>query len=394
VAHLAVERNALTVLCERLEDTESQTKQAAVWCLCGIASHEAPLASAVADAGAVPLLLLCLKEPSLPLRRLALSCLGSIAKHEQGLAEMLAKEGAIAATVAQLTCQDMIIRRQACRTLACATQHHDANEWVPSASRAHLIETMQTADPETFVYAATLVQQLAKRSSSAGSAFHELGAVPLLAQHIRDGQASPAPAAAALGHICDGAPEAASAAAQLGTIEAIRALLAAHAPVPICVVLAQCLGAMANADEGVAAAIAQSDCLRLIAEATLLSKRLVGPAARTVLRGGMTRALAKCNDYPVLVWLLEHLSFAGPACEPPILAALLKALSRVLGLKGSYRLDFMQRGALTVAQQAKTSKAATPELQEALKSLNSTFPPQIVAATAPDYETKLLDKIV
>ena len=50
----------------------------------------------------------------------------------------------------------------------------------------------------------------------------------------------------------------------------------------------------------------------------------------------------------------------------------------------------MQRGALTIAQQAGKGGG---ELRDALKALNATFPPQMVAATAPDYEERLLDKI-
>ncbi|KOO25325.1 axoneme central apparatus [Chrysochromulina tobinii] len=395
VAHLAVEHNALVAVCERLEDTDSQTKQAAVWCLCSIASHEAPLASAVVEAGAVPLLILCLKEHSLPLRRLTLSCLGSIAKHEQVLAEVLHKEGALSAAVEFLSSPDMLLRRHACRALACATQHHTgANEWVPAPARKLLVETMQVADPETLAFAATLAQQLAKHSNSVASSFHDLGAVPLLVAHMRQGHASPTSAAAAIGHICDGSSAAAVAALQLGVLETIHALLASHAPVPVCVVLCQCLGAMSNADETVAKAIDQSGCLQLVLEATLLSKRKIGPAARQVLRAGLGRALGKCASYPVLVFLLERLPFTGPHCEPPILAALLKALARVLSTKGTYRLDFMQRGALSVAQQA--SKIKSPELLDALKTLNSPsiFPKQMVDATAPDYESKLLDKIV
>jgi len=394
IAHLAVERNALGALCERLEETDSQTKMAVVWCLSAIASHEQPLAAAVADAGALPLLLLCLKEHSLPLRRLTLSCLGTIAKHEQGLAEQVHKEGALTAALGLLsTCKDMLLRRQACRTLALATQHHDgALEWVPKKEHGAIVETMRMADPETAAFAATLMQQLAKKSSGVGANFYELGAVPLLVNHMRTGGASPASAAAALAHVCDGSGEAAVAAVQLGALEVIQPLLAAHAPVPVCVVLSQCLGAMAHADEKVAKAVDKSGCLQLVAEATLLSKRKVGPAARAVLRGGMGKALGKCNDYGVLVYLVEALPFSGPNCEAPILAALLKALARVLGAKGSLRLDFMQRGALSIAQQA--TKIASEELKNALKTLNSTFPNQMVAATAPDYETKLLDKIV
>lgn len=66
VAALAVDRNALGALCERLEDTESSIKIGSVWCLAAIASHDASLAGAVVECGALPLLLLCLKVYSAP----------------------------------------------------------------------------------------------------------------------------------------------------------------------------------------------------------------------------------------------------------------------------------------------------------------------------------------
>ena len=99
---------------------------------------------------------------------------------------------------------------------------------------------------------------------------------------------------------------------------------------------------------------------------------------------------SKCSEYAPLVFLIENLPFSGPNCEPVILAALLKALGRLLGDKGALRLDFMQRGALTVAQDA---KKLSSEVRDALKVLNATYPPQMVAATDPAYERKLLDKI-
>ena len=61
VATLAVERNALPALCERLEDSDSAIKAAAVWCLGAIANHEAGLAAAVVDSGALQLLMQSLK---------------------------------------------------------------------------------------------------------------------------------------------------------------------------------------------------------------------------------------------------------------------------------------------------------------------------------------------
>ena len=51
----------------------------------------------------------------------------------------------------------------------------------------------------------------------------------------------------------------------------------------------------------------------------------------------------------------------------------------------------MQRGALTLAQEANTSKDAA--LKDALKQLNATYPAQMVAATDPGYESSLIAKI-
>ena len=392
VAQAAVERNALVALCERLEDADSAMKTGSVWCLSAVANHDTSLANAVVEAGAIPLLVLCTKEPSLPLRRLALSCIGSIAKHDHPLADLVQKEGGMSAAVGFLAHKDMLLRRQACRLLACALQHEGAPaDWMPSAARAQVVETLGTADPETAAFAATLVQQLAKKSNSVASGLVDLGAVPLLVLHIARGGASPAPAAAALGHICDSNPSAAASALDQGVLSAIQPLLAKHAPVHLCAMLCLGLGAIANADEAAAAAVAKSGCLQLMAESTLLSKRKMGPAARAATRKGISKALSKCNEYSVMVYLLESLPLKGPDAEAPVLAALLKAIARLLSAKGSLRLDFMQRGALTLAQDA--AKSSSSDLRDALKALNDTFPKQMVAATAPDYESRLLEQI-
>lgn len=391
-AQMAVERNVLAALCERVEDNDSQIKAAAVWCLAAIADHEPPLAFAVVESGAISLLMQCLKEPSLPLRRVALACLGCIAKHEHALAEVVQKEGAVDVALGFLTHRDMLIRRQACRLLACAVQHADgAVAWVPAASRAHLVDTLRHADGETGVFAATLVQQLAKRSGTAASELVELGVVPLLVAHIAGGQGSPAPAAAALGHICDVSADAATTAVDTGAIAAIKPVLASMAPPPICAVLCACLGAISKAGEAHAATVATSGALQLMAEATLLSNRKIGPATVALARTGIAKALAKCAEYAVLVWLLEALPVSGPKAETQVLAALLKSIAKLLANKGNWRLDFMERGALTLAQEVK--KSSSGELREALKQLNATYPAQMVAATDPTYEKRLIEKI-
>ena len=392
VAQLAVESNALPILCERLEDTDAGIKAAAVWCLAAIADHEASLAIAVVDCGSLALFMQCIKEPSLPLRRVTLACLGCIAKHNHSLADSLQKEGAIGVALGFLTHRDMLIRRQACRVLACAVQHHDGSVgWVPAESRAHLVETLRHADGETGAFAATLVQQLAKRSTSAATEMVELGVVPLLVAHIASGSASPAPAAAALGHICDASSEAAAIAINAGAVAAIKPVLAGMARPPICAVMCAALGAIGSAGEAQAAAIAASGAVQLMAESTLLSGRELGPAAHSLARSGISKALSRCTDYAVLIWLLEALSVSGFKMETQVLTALLQVIARLLSMKGHLRLDFMQRGALTLVQEAKASSSS--ELRDALKQLNATFPAQMVAATDPKYESSLVSMI-
>ncbi len=48
------------------------------------------------DAGAVPLLVLCLQEPEIALKRVAASALSDIAKHSPELAQTVVDAGAIA----------------------------------------------------------------------------------------------------------------------------------------------------------------------------------------------------------------------------------------------------------------------------------------------------------
>lgn len=58
--------------------------------------HRAALSQSVVDAGAVPLLVLCLLEPEMALKRIAASTLSDISKHTPELAQTVVDNGAIA----------------------------------------------------------------------------------------------------------------------------------------------------------------------------------------------------------------------------------------------------------------------------------------------------------
>lgn len=54
------------------------------------------LSQAVVDAGAIPLLVLCIQEPEIALRRIAASALSDVSKHSPELAQTVVDAGAIA----------------------------------------------------------------------------------------------------------------------------------------------------------------------------------------------------------------------------------------------------------------------------------------------------------
>ena len=56
----------------------------------------AELSQAVVDAGAVPLLVLCIQEPELSLKRISASALSDVCKHSPELAQTVVDAGAIA----------------------------------------------------------------------------------------------------------------------------------------------------------------------------------------------------------------------------------------------------------------------------------------------------------
>lgn len=117
---------AALVLC--LEEFDPGVKEAAAWALGCIARHNeckkelpplglfiylffhaslrAALAQAVVDAGAVPLLLLCLQEPEMALKRIAASTLADICKHALELAQVVVDNGAVAQLVQMILSKD------------------------------------------------------------------------------------------------------------------------------------------------------------------------------------------------------------------------------------------------------------------------------------------------
>eukprot|EP00967_Tisochrysis_lutea_P135746 scaffold241302_cov30-Tisochrysis_lutea.AAC.1 len=363
VAIELVELGVLAPLCERVEALDPGTKTDAVWCLAAIAKHNAELAKAVANSGVLPLLKLCLKEPSLPLRRITLSCIGCIGQHSEELASILSKDGLLADILPMLRHRDLVLRRHACRALAVSVQHlSDLGFWKPEATTDLLacLGSASAGDAETAAYGAALVGQLCKGSNSVAGACNEGGAGPLLTALLRNPKAPTVPVALALGHLCSASAASAAAALDHGALDALLSLLEAQPPMHVCAALTVCMGAIGGADAGCAATFAASGALLAMARATILSRRKMSTTTTAAARGGVIAALSRCIDYPSLVQLFEETPLPAPASDTPppsdgsaqpldeaaVYAALLKALAAAFAKNGNHRHDFMSRGHL------------------------------------------------
>ena len=442
-AQAAVEANALPALCERLEDADSSVKAAAVWCLAGIATHNAELAAEVANCGALPLLMLCAREPSLPLVRVAISCFGTLGKHDAAGAARVQSEGAVELAAKMLKHRDALLRRHACRLLALCLQHPGAspaarppatslprrlltrlppagdegNGWLKKEAQDEVLVCMAASsdnDAELGTFASALAAQLMRRSSSIAQEYFDKDVLALLVVQLSQatGGGSPLQPAAALTALCNAVPEAAAAAVKLRCVKQLCALLDASIATHVGAKLCAAVAAIANADADCADAVAKAGGFRAMAHATFLSNRRMSAATTTVAADAIATAVGKTTNFKELSWLVEALPFPSPEAaraakaaaadaddgapaavdDPKHVAAVLKALGTLLGAGGKEAMciEFGKRGSLAKAQQA---KHGGPLCKEGLKVLNGAFPKNMVDATDPNYERELLKKL-
>ena len=90
----------------------AQVKESAAWALGFVARHNTELAQNVADAGAIPLLILALQEPEISLKRIAASTLSDLCKHTPELAQTVVDAGAIAYLAPLIDNKDAKLKRQ------------------------------------------------------------------------------------------------------------------------------------------------------------------------------------------------------------------------------------------------------------------------------------------
>jgi len=122
----------------------------------------------VADAGAVPLLILCVQEPGVPLKVVAATALGEISKHSEELAHRVADtEGAIKNLTMLIAHPDPGIKKQVCACLANIAKHTEqlAITVTEADIFPKILYCLKDSNPQVKRNAANCIREIAKQSS-------------------------------------------------------------------------------------------------------------------------------------------------------------------------------------------------------------------------------------
>lgn len=162
------------------------------------------LAQHVVDAGAVPLLVLCIQEPEITLKRIAASSLGDICKHSPELAQAVVDAGAVAYLVPLILHPDAKLKRQVCGTLAQIAKHSvDLAEVVVEAEIfPNILNCLKDNDTLVRKNAATCIREVAKHTPELAKLIVNSGGAAALVDYVSEASGNnKLPGIMALGYI-------------------------------------------------------------------------------------------------------------------------------------------------------------------------------------------------
>jgi hypothetical protein len=81
------------------------------------------LANSVIEAGAVPLLILCVQEPEISLKKISALALSEICKHNPDMAQKVVELRAVPFLTMQITHKNQQLKRQVCACLSQIAKH-------------------------------------------------------------------------------------------------------------------------------------------------------------------------------------------------------------------------------------------------------------------------------
>jgi len=411
---------AVNALVACLEDFDPGVKEAAAWAIGYIARHNEELAQVVVDAGSIPLLVLCVQEPEISLKRIAISALADIAKHSPEMAQAVVDADTIHFITMYITQLDNKLQRQICSCLAHIAKHNIdlAESVVDMDILPNIFICMKSPDPYVRKNAASLVCELTKHSPDLAQLIVNSGGIVPIVEYLKDSTGnSRMPALMALGYI-----------SAFSETLAMSVILAKAVPV-LAVVLDE------EVEEHLLAACSWSigqisrhspDHAKIVADNGILVKLLyiikstINENTNSDLfvktKRAMKAIILKILNIELLDPLLE---VDTPYC---VLKHLVAQYAKLLPYDVASRRAFVISSGLAKIQQIamkyapqlisadlassnkskidddshfmdESSSSNNSKLAEAIRTINSCYPEEIVHYYSPGYSTLLLEKI-
>merc|ERR1711865_617649 len=158
----------------------------------------------VVEAGAVPLLVLCVQEPELTLKRISASALSDICKHSPDLAQTVVDAGAVSLLAKDISHNDAPLKRQVCSCLSQIAKHSvDLAEVVVEAEIfPRILHCLKDVDEYVRKNAATCIREIARHTPDLAKLIVNAGGVAAMVDYITSARgASRLPGIMTLGYI-------------------------------------------------------------------------------------------------------------------------------------------------------------------------------------------------
>merc|ERR1712151_949762 len=367
------------------EEFDPSVKEAASWALGYIARHTKELAQTVGDAGAGPLLVLCVQEPELTLKRISASALSDICKHAPELAQTVVDAGAVSLLAKDISHNDAPLKRQVCSCLAQIAKHSvDLAEVVVEAEIfPRILHCLKDIDEFVRKNAATCIREIARHTPDLAKLIVNAGGVAAMVDYITGARGNNRlPGIMTLGYIAAFSETLALAVVVSKGIPPLKDALINEPEDHLKAASAWSLGQIGRHSPDHARALAESDVLRRLLAVYLHTES--SEDLQTKAKRALKSVIQRCVHLAALEPLLQE-------APENVLKYVVNQFAKVLPHDVAARRSFVTSGGLQKILELQPEPGS--KLGDFVRNITECFPKEIVDYYSPNYSKQLLDTL-
>ncbi|NXS54923.1 SPAG6 protein, partial [Brachypteracias leptosomus] len=330
------------------------------------------LSQAVVDAGAVPLLVLCIQEPEIALKRIAASTLSDISKHSPELAQTVVDAGAIAHLAQMILNPDAKLKCQVLSALSQIAKHSvDLAELVVEAEIFPVVLTcLKDSDEYVKKNGATLIREIAKHTPELSQLIVNVGGVAAVIDCIGSCRGTVRlPGIMMLGYVAAHSENLSMAVIVSKGIPPLCACLLEEHEDHMKAAAAWALGQIGGHTPEHARAVAAANVLPTLLAMYMDKHSSEDLQTKASAKRALKNILQKCTCFPALESLLHD-------APPNIMKYIVGQFSKVLPHDSEARRLFVTTGGLKKVQEIKAEPGSL--LQEYINTINNCYPEEVV----------------